>query len=293
MKKYAGLLVGAAVLAGLCYLSASGQMPDVKKLVQDNTDYLRKAGVKGMAAYVLVDIACIVACQPGSFLMELVAGYVYGLSVGSGLIVTAKLTAAGICFFLGKHMLADWVNSMLKENATFKTLKANSDSSGFMLVLGLRLSPIPSYLCSYGSSVMNVPFGDYMKATAACTAPMVINNVYMGQAAEDFSALMSGKGSGGIAEYAKIGLPLVGTMVLCEWIRRFMASLADGNKKSTGSSRDGAGEDWVRRSSRAVSTPSKMKTSTPSKSRAKSPAPSARGKSPARGALRGKSPSKK
>jgi len=114
MKKYAGLLVGAAVLAGLCYLSASGQMPDVKKLVQDNTDYLRKAGVKGMAAYVLVDIACIVACQPGSFLMELVAGYVYGLSVGSGLIVTAKLTAAGICFFLGKHMLADWVNSMLK-----------------------------------------------------------------------------------------------------------------------------------------------------------------------------------
>jgi len=28
--------------------------------------------------------------------------YVYGLSVGTCLIVTAKLTAAGICFYLGK-----------------------------------------------------------------------------------------------------------------------------------------------------------------------------------------------
>ena len=40
------------------------------------------------------------------------------------------------------------------------------------------------------TQVMNVPFGDYMKATAACTAPMVINNVYMGQAAGDFSDLV-------------------------------------------------------------------------------------------------------
>jgi len=36
---------------------------------------------------------------------------------------------------------------------------------------------------------------------------------------------MSGKSSGGMADYAKIALPLVGTMVLCEWIRRFMATL--------------------------------------------------------------------
>ena len=28
---------------------------------------------------------------------------------------------------------------------------------------------------------MNVAFDDYIKATALCTAPMVINNVYMGQ----------------------------------------------------------------------------------------------------------------
>eukprot|EP00277_Geminigera_cryophila_P030141 CAMPEP_0173058046 /NCGR_PEP_ID=MMETSP1102-20130122/1123_1 /TAXON_ID=49646 /ORGANISM="Geminigera sp., Strain Caron Lab Isolate" /LENGTH=294 /DNA_ID=CAMNT_0013923719 /DNA_START=6 /DNA_END=890 /DNA_ORIENTATION=+ len=284
--------IAVALLAGVYYLSSSGQLPDVKKIVTENKDYLQnEAGVLGMAGYVLVDIALIVTCQPGSFFMELVAGYVYGLSVGTCLIVTAKLTAAGICFYLGKHMLADWVNSMLKTNATFNTLKANSDSSGFMLVLGLRLSPVPSYLCSYGSSVMNVPFGDYMKATAACTAPMVINNVYMGQAAGDFSDLMSGKSSGGMADYAKIALPLVGTMVLCEWIRRFMATLT-GKQEASGSS-DAAGEDWVRRSSRSVRTPSKIKTSTPAKSRGKSTTPMSRGKSPANGSSRGKSPAKK
>jgi uncharacterized membrane protein YdjX (TVP38/TMEM64 family) len=54
-------------------------------------------------------------------------------------------------------MFADWVNSMLKENATFKTLKKKTGSSGFMLVLGLRLSPVPSYLCSYCASASANP----------------------------------------------------------------------------------------------------------------------------------------
>ena len=133
--------------------------------------------------------------------------YIYGVYVGVGLILAAKLTAAGICFVLGKvchcirkfricvgsmcvcvcmgvcvcvcarererereremhspnhhlhsnntqerawtdlclsflqFMFADWVNSMLQQNQTFKTLKSKSGTSGFMLVLGLRLSP--------------------------------------------------------------------------------------------------------------------------------------------------------
>lgn len=54
-------------------------------------------------------------------------------------------------------MFADWVDSMLKENATFKTLKEKTGSSGFMLVLGLRLSPVPSYLCSYCASASASP----------------------------------------------------------------------------------------------------------------------------------------
>lgn len=112
------------------------------------------------------------------------------------------MTAAGICFFLGKvwgqnqiplggqgdcflhethsfspvlqldcavfrasdctdfyalpllqFIFAEVVNSMLKKNTTFKNIKAQSGKSGFTLVLGLRLSPVPSYLCSYGASV--------------------------------------------------------------------------------------------------------------------------------------------
>ena len=37
---------------------------------------------------------------------------------------------------------------------------------------------------------MNVPFLAYMQATAACTWFMVVNNVYMGQAAGEFSELV-------------------------------------------------------------------------------------------------------
>lgn len=52
---------------------------------------------------------------------------------------------------------------------------------------------------------------------------------------------MSGKSSGGIADYAKIALPLVGTVVLCDWIRRFMKSLtAKGAPKKPGSTKGDA-----------------------------------------------------
>lgn len=154
---------------------------------------------------------------------------------------------------------------------------------------------------------MNVPFTAYMQATAACTWFMVVNNVYIGQAAGDLTDLvrclcvcarahartcclytpfflpacrsrrhvpahllekeeeeagrrgalcicclvrlalnvkktqMSGKSSGGIADYAKIALPLVGTVVLCDWIRRFMKSLtAKGTPKKPGSTKGDA-----------------------------------------------------
>jgi uncharacterized membrane protein YdjX (TVP38/TMEM64 family) len=53
-------------------------------------------------------------------------------------------------------MFAEWVSSMLKKNTTFKRLKATSGKSGFVLVLGLRLSPMPSYMCSYGASVRSL-----------------------------------------------------------------------------------------------------------------------------------------
>ena len=60
------------------------------------------------------------------------------------------------CVHAGQFMFAVWVSSMLKKNTTFKRLKATSGKSGFVLVLGLRLSPMPSYMCSYGASVRSL-----------------------------------------------------------------------------------------------------------------------------------------
>jgi hypothetical protein len=47
-----------------------------------------------------------------------------------------------------------------------------------------------NFFCGACLQVMNVPFLAYMQATAACTWFMVVNNVYMGHAAGEFSELV-------------------------------------------------------------------------------------------------------
>ena len=113
-------------------------------------------------AFVLLDIALIIACQPGTLLMELGAGYVWGVSLGVSLVFIAKIVGAAACYYLGKFALNDWVDSIFSKDATFRRLQTKANTSAFALVLGLRLSPVPSYLCSYCSSALNAPFRDYM-----------------------------------------------------------------------------------------------------------------------------------
>ena len=309
LKKNAPAIVGLLFVAGMVWATYTGIITKdgVQELLEKQRGYFSDSGPTGMVLFIAVDVALIVACQPGSFAMEMFAGYVYGLYVGVGLIVAAKMLAAAVCYVLGKYLFAAWVSSMLKKNKIFATLKKKSGSDGFMFVLSLRLSPLPSYICSYGPSVMNVPFRAFMQATALCTAPMVILNVNVGASAKSFADVFT-SGGGGMAEYVKLALPFVGTLLLCWWLKSILSAAVSGKKtaaprKPAPGSNYEPGEGWVRRSSRPVvpsekvaeakgikKTPSKAspRKKTPSKASPRSPSPpatrrmSARGKSPSR-----------
>ena len=78
----------------------------------------------------------------------------YDVALGSALIFIAKMVAAVICHILGGLFFADWVNSRLAASPTFQRVKRQAGgSSSFKLILLLRLSPLPSYVCSYSAPV--------------------------------------------------------------------------------------------------------------------------------------------
>jgi len=215
------------VVIGLVCLKISGlvDVEALQTLVANEALFLRQEARWTGPVFVLLDLALIVACQPGTLLMEIGAGYVYGVWLGVSLVFVAKIVGAAVCYYLGQFFFNDWVDSILKKNATFQKLKYKSNRSAFNLVLGLRLSPVPSYLCSYSASAMNAPFRSYMAATALATLPSVLNHVYLGHVAVDVAAVFSGGGvlgsSFGAMDYVKIALPLAGTVLLF----RFFTSL--------------------------------------------------------------------
>lgn len=156
LRRRAGALAGAAFFTAVIAAGLSGafSVQDVAALAAAKKEYLQSAGKQGLTLFALADILLIVCCQPGSFFLELFAGFVFGVSVGTALIFAAKMCAALVCYVLGNVFFADWVSALLAKNATFDKFKKEAGSrQGFKLIVGLRLSPIPSYLCSYGASV--------------------------------------------------------------------------------------------------------------------------------------------
>jgi membrane protein DedA with SNARE-associated domain len=140
---------------------------------------------------------------------------------GVAVILAAKNIAAVICFFIGRTVAADTCKRLLKNNKHFKALQKTNQSSGWQLVLAMRLSPMPSYVVSYGSSILNVPFASYMRATLVASAPFVVQNVYMGSLLEKVEDIWSGKAAGGgVADLAKYVIPTVGTVGIVLWTKQ-------------------------------------------------------------------------
>ena len=161
LKRALASLAGAVFVGGTLYAVSSGAMSSESILAtaKAQTAFLQGAGLQGMAAYALADIMLIAACQPGSFFLELYAGFVYGPLVGGTLIIAAKLVAAALCFLLGgvfSDFFAGWLSPIMRKNEAFAQIKDRAASSGFLLTVGLRLSPLPSYVCSYGPAVLKV-----------------------------------------------------------------------------------------------------------------------------------------
>mmetsp|Transcript_41916 Transcript_41916/g.99487 ORF Transcript_41916/g.99487 Transcript_41916/m.99487 type:complete len:349 (-) Transcript_41916:63-1109(-) len=318
LQQYRGLLLAAFLLGFFGYVQYSGfdAVGEMKKGMLSYKDQLNSAGWKGALAVVVVDVVFIVCVFPGSFLLELFCGYVFGVPAGVAVILTAKNCAAVLCYFIGKTIMADTVRGWLKDSPTFQAMQKTNQASGWQLVLAMRLSPMPSYMVSYGSSVINVPFGAYMAATATASIPMVVQNVYMGSLVTSVEDLFSpNKATGVGSDMLQLALPFLGTIGIVVWTKQFLsaksaapAGKALGSPKAKTPVKTSAAAKTPTASPLASplaspraprgkspsvkKTPAKSKTPAPAKKtpRGKSPAPS-REKSPA--PARGKSPAAK
>lgn len=144
------------------------------------------------AAFVLAHSVAVALCFPGAMLFELVAGFSFGVWRAIVLVLLAKLLGGVVGFALGRTVFRAWATRVVASNAKWEALFASIGDDGFQFALLLRLSPLPSYVGTYGLSLTPIRYSDFLAATVVGSVPFIANNVLLGSMARSIEATVAG-----------------------------------------------------------------------------------------------------
>lgn len=110
------------------------------------------------------------------------AGYLFGVTKGTGIVLLSASIAASISFLVGRTFLRTTVEKLLDNYPEFKKLDKAIGKEGFKIMLLLRLSPLfPFALSNYLYGVTSVEFWPYFFGTLIGFTPGTIAYVYTGE----------------------------------------------------------------------------------------------------------------
>ena len=109
------------------------------------------------------------------------AGYLFGVQQGTLVVLLSGTVAAGIGFLIGRTLLRERVEEILKEYPKFQAIDRVIGKEGFKLMILLRLAPIfPFSLSNYLYGATSVKFFPYFFGTLLGFTPGTIAYVYTG-----------------------------------------------------------------------------------------------------------------
>jgi len=110
------------------------------------------------------------------------AGYLFGVTEGTAIVLLSASIAASIGFLLGRTFLRSYVEKILDDKPEFKRIDRAIGKEGFKVILLLRLSPLfPFSLSNYLYGVTSVKFWPYFFGTMLGFAPGTLAYVYTGE----------------------------------------------------------------------------------------------------------------
>ena len=128
------------------------------------------------AAYTFAEILAIPAIP-----LTASAGYLFGPALGTGVVLISASIAAAVSFAIGRTLLRDYVEGLLKEYPDFAKIDRAIGKEGFKLMLLLRLSPIfPFALSNYLYGATSINFPAFFWGTLLGFAPGTLAYVYTG-----------------------------------------------------------------------------------------------------------------
>lgn len=167
--------------------------------VVELTDSMGPLGIAYFGvAYCIAEILAIPAIP-----LTASAGYLFGPVQGTAIVLLSASIAAAVSFMIGRTLLRDYVEGVLKDYPKFSKLDRAIGREGFKLMLLLRLSPIfPFALSNYLYGATSINFSAFFGGTILGFAPGTIAYVYTGYVGK---ALTSDAGSDVYPWYVYLG----------------------------------------------------------------------------------------
>lgn len=157
-----------------------GFVQDPTATLEQVTESVANMGPMGPVYFGLMYILAEVLAIP-AIPLTASAGYLFGISQGTLVVLLSASVAATISFTIGRTLLRETVENAMADNPKFARLDKAIGREGFKLMLLLRLSPIfPFALSNYLYGATSIDFVSFFAGTLLGFAPGTLAYVYSG-----------------------------------------------------------------------------------------------------------------
>lgn len=153
-------------------------------------DWVRGLGPAGPLAFLVMFVVLALFCLPDT-IFAIAAGVLFGLWIGTGLIVAGVIAATSISFLLARRVLRQRVERRLERSPRLLALQRAIGGGGVRLQFLLRLTPLNPVIVSYVLGTSGVRYPTFLIACAGLVPGLFIE-VYLGYAAAHLSKVTSG-----------------------------------------------------------------------------------------------------
>ena len=181
---FVGALVAFFALGGHRYLSLATIKQHRDALVAFADAHFAAA----LAIAFVVYVAQVAFSLPGSLLLSLTAGFVFGRWVGTALVVVAATVGATLLFLAARYLFADAARRRM--GALGEKINAGFTANAFSYLLFLRLVPVfPFFLVNLAPAFTSIPLRTFVLATAIGIIPGTLVFTNLGQALAGIDSL--------------------------------------------------------------------------------------------------------
>jgi uncharacterized membrane protein YdjX (TVP38/TMEM64 family) len=151
-----------AVAVVVCVIYSFIHSVDARAILLQAMTWIRSHHTLGPIVYILLYVLFGLFCLPTSVL-TFAAGVLYGTFHGALLAYIGALGGASCAFFVGRHLVRNWVLNKIEKYPKFKLIDEAIAKEGFKIVLLARLSPLfPYCIMNYCFSLSKVSFKDFL-----------------------------------------------------------------------------------------------------------------------------------